>query len=181
MDPMLPTIVAVAIFLLFAVVTLTAMQRYTFEQAMKVWQAEVGLLGTIIGMIGSFFFAQASIATLTETRDKAQLQASQAAATSEKLEQARQQIAGKLAQREDELSVARLDAKRSRLQLAAADKQKDTVYACLAKPEFRQTVLSAYATTQPTVQDIEALLKQFSSPEDSPPSVPSSSRVQPGG
>lgn len=165
MDPMWPTIVAVSIFLLFAVVMLTAMRRYTFEQAMKIWQAEVGLLGTIIGMIGTFFFAQVSMSNLANTRDAARLQARQALATSEKLEQARQQIAGELIQRDDELRVAKLEAGRFSAQLALAEEKWDSLNTCLRMPAFRETVFSAYTTTQPTSFDMIGLINKFAAPE----------------
>ncbi len=166
MNPLWPTIVAVAILLFFAVVVLAAMRQYTFEQTMKIWQAEVGLLGTIIGMIGTFFFAQVSISNLTEARDTAQLQTQQALATTEELGQARQQIADKLIQRDNELRVAKQEGVRFREQLARAEEKWDSFNTSFSKPEFRTAVFNAYTATEPGMLDITKLMDRFSG-EDS--------------
>lgn len=155
MNPMWPTIVAVAILMLIALVTITAMRRYEFEQAMKIWQAEVGLLGAIIGMIGSFFFAQVSI-------ERAGDEAKRANETAVTLRHAHAELESDLAVKDERLRAVHLAVDDLGKQLAAAKQWESSLYALLADPEFRKPLAAELTTKELTPQDMKALIDRFS-------------------
>jgi hypothetical protein len=65
-------VVALGLFALMGTITVVAMFRYPQQpdQVLRIWNAQVGLLGAVVGMIATYFFTQAS---LTESRNAREL------------------------------------------------------------------------------------------------------------
>jgi hypothetical protein len=53
--------VAVALILLIAAVSVTGIARYPVEEFLKIWAALTGLVGTITGVVVTYFFTRASL------------------------------------------------------------------------------------------------------------------------
>ena len=155
MNPMWPTIVAVSIFLLFGAVTVSAIRKYPFEQAMKIWQAEVGLLGAIVGMIGSFFFAHVSI-------ERAGDEAKRANETAVTLQHAHVELESDLAVKDERLRAANMAVDDLGKQLAAAKQWESSLYSLLADPEFRKPLAAELTIKELTPQDMKTWIDRFS-------------------
>ena len=140
MNPILPTIVAVAIFVLIGAVTLAAMRKYTFEQTMKIWQAQVGLLGTIIGMIGTFFFANFSINNARKGQATAETEVKKA------------RLAVTDAEKQTEVALAKLEQLENRW-------ASFSTY--VREPEFRNVLNTAWATSRPANIDLAEIVIQY--------------------
>jgi HJR/Mrr/RecB family endonuclease len=53
--------VAVALVLLIATVAVTGIVRHPVEEFLKIWAALTGLVGTITGVVVTYFFTRASV------------------------------------------------------------------------------------------------------------------------
>ena len=64
-------VVALGLFAFMAAITIVAIIKYHDQpdQVMKIWNAQVGLLGAVIGMIASYFFTQATLSEAKEARE----------------------------------------------------------------------------------------------------------------
>lgn len=72
MDNIWPqVIVALGLFALMGTITVVAMFKHPDqpEQVLRIWNAQVGLLGAVVGMIATYFFTQASIGEARQARE----------------------------------------------------------------------------------------------------------------
>jgi hypothetical protein len=68
MEKLGPILVAVVLFLVMGAITIAAIKRYEFSQVLKIWNAQIGVFGVMIGMMGTYFYAQASIQSSNKER-----------------------------------------------------------------------------------------------------------------
>lgn len=155
MNPMWPTIVAVAFLLVFGALTLTAMLRYDYEKAKEILLIVMGLFGVTIGMIGSFFFAQASL----ERADDEARSANETAAT---LRLAHAELESDLAEKDESLLAANTAADDLGNRLAAAEQRESSLYTLLANPEFLKPLAVELTTKELTPHDMKTWIESFS-------------------
>lgn len=71
MEKLGPVVVAVALFVVMGAITIAAIRKYEFDQVLRIWSAQIGVFGVIIGMMGTYFYAETSIRVVDRQRIQA--------------------------------------------------------------------------------------------------------------
>lgn len=156
MNPMWPTIVAVAILVVFGALSMTALIMYKADEAKNILLAVAGLFGVTLGLIGSFFFTQVSL----ERADDEARRANETAAT---LRIAHAELESDLVQKEESLLAANRAADDLGNRLAAAKQRESSLYTLFADPEFLKPLAGELTTKGLTPHELKAMIESFSS------------------
>ncbi len=66
-----PVLVAIVLFIVMGAITIVAIKKYQFDQVLKIWNAQIGVFGVLIGMMGTYFYAASSMKIIDVQRMQA--------------------------------------------------------------------------------------------------------------